>query len=127
MKAKKIAQAFIAFFILTNVLYAANPNKDKTAEMPTKAIKRINEYVALDSSQNAILNIKAKACYGKYIEAKNIKDKRKIIAMYKKASEEFRASLDSILTPEQKEQLDARRNANNDTIKTTIDNKKRVK
>ena len=124
MKATKIISVFIAIFFLVSILNAANPSKDKSDEMSTKAIERINKTIALDSIQNATLKIRAKACYLKIDLAKTKKDKHEKMAITKKASEEFITSFDSILTPDQREQVKLKRKATKDAIIAQNSNKK---
>jgi hypothetical protein len=105
-------------------LQGANPTTDKTNEKVIKMVERINEFVKLDTTQQTILNEKANNCFIKKETARKFQHKKLILQHLKTASDDFRASLDSILTPAQKEQLALKKTLNNVAIEEKNKDKK---
>jgi cell division protein FtsX len=117
MKTPKLMTAIIAILLLSNLLFAGNPKS--TAD---KMIEKLNTDVTLTNDQKNDIKKNIKAFNTKLHTANSMADKEEKYLLRKKAFDEYKSKLDSILTLEQKAQLETqikgRKESNsNDTIK----------
>lgn len=111
MNTNKTSNLIIAFLLAIVSLQATNPNANRANEMVRKTVERLTEIVGLDPSQQILLTEKVRNHFAKVQMIEESQDERLMIAEIKKASEDFRASMDSILTVDQKTKLAAKKEA----------------
>ena len=111
MKRLKLLMATIAILVFSNSLIAGNPEN-----IATKKIGLLSRDIALTDSQKVVLQAKIKIFAVKMQNANALSSVEAKRSALNKAGQEYKAVLDSILTPEQKIQLTAKRNERRDAV-----------
>jgi len=131
MRTIKTTALIIAFFGAIVSMQASNPKAGGIDQMTLKTVERISEIAMLENAQKVLLAEKVKNHIAKVQIIQAMQDKRLMIAEISKASEDFRTSIDSILTTDQKTKLAGKRDAvrmeiaekNKDKKRTQTNNK----
>ena len=97
--------AVLAAFVCLNLVFAVNPEKGKNDDLANLVIEKLNKDVQLTDSQKIILKEKFNAFVGKMENANKKSTENDKFNSKKTASDEYEMVLDSILTTNQKEQL----------------------
>lgn len=126
MRTIKTTAVIIAFWGAIVNMQASNPKSGSIDQMTLKTVERINEIAGLESTQKVMLTEKVKNHIIKVQLIQETQDKRLMIAELRKTSEDFRLSMDSILTAEQKTKLAAQRDAVRMAIAEKNKDKKRT-
>jgi len=100
MKKLKLVTAIIAIFLISNLLFAGNPEN-----IAVKMIEKLSNDVILTDSQRVVIQTKADEYVLKMQNVNLITNIEEQFALRKQISKEYDASLDSLLTIEQREQL----------------------
>jgi len=111
MRTIKTIAVIIAFWGAIVSMHASNPKEERTNEMVQKTVDRISEITGLEPSQRNILTGKVKIHVARIEAINELKDQKQKVNELKKATTDFRTSLDSILTRAQKETLEVKRKA----------------
>ena len=102
MKTPKLTTAIIAIFLFSNLLFAGNPNPETSDDISNKMVESTHNDVTLTPNQKEALKKKAKVYAEKLVEARAMSDKPASYVFMQTVTDNYLASLDSILTPEQK-------------------------
>lgn len=126
MRTIKTTALIIAFLGAIVSMHASNPKAGGIDQMTLKTVERLSEIAMLENAQKVLLAEKVKNHIAKVQIIQEMQDKRLMIAELRKASEDFRISMDSILTAEQKTKLAAQRDAVRMAIAEKNKDKKRT-
>jgi Spy/CpxP family protein refolding chaperone len=105
MKTPKLISALIAIFLFSNLLFAGNPVKGNPDNIASKMVEKLSKDVTLTDAQKTALQTKAKEFAAKRQQANALTNEADKLAIKKKASDEYKAAIDSICTPEQRAQI----------------------
>lgn len=120
MKTPKLLMGIVAIFLFTNILFAGNPKTIVNADdFANKRVTLLSTNIALTDSQKLILIAKSKTFAQKIQNADSLSSSKKMPSLIN-ASREYNAIIDSVLTPSQKTQLAAKRNAEREAILAKI-------
>jgi len=111
MKKLKLMTALIAVLLFSDLVFAGNPEN-----LANKKIGLLSRDIALTDSQKVVLQAKIKIFAVKMQNANALSSVEAKRSALNKAGQEYKAVLDSILTPEQKIQLTAKRNERRDAV-----------
>jgi len=114
IKKQKLITVLIAILVFTNLLFAGNPQG-----IANKMVAKLSKDIELTDSQKVIIQAKAQA-FAVTLQNTNTNastDQKQVHQAYK-------ATLDSVLTKEQKTQLVTKRNARRDAAINKIKAKK---
>lgn len=110
MKKLKLIMAVVAAFVCLNLLYGTNPkNKDFTINLADNMVKSLCRDIVLTDSQKIIIQTSAKEYEGKMKNLKSNANSESKKLNNKQAILNYRAKLNSILTPEQIDTLKMKR------------------
>src|ERR1035437_1840176 len=102
MKTPKLTTAIVAIFLLSNLLFAANPKTETSDDISNDMVEFVHNDVKLTPAQKNVLKKKAKEYADKLMQARAMDDKEASYVFMKDVTENYKAALDSILTPDQK-------------------------
>jgi hypothetical protein len=105
MKKLKLITALIAIFFFSGLLFAGNPDN-----LATITVGKLNADISLTDSQKVIIQANAKELFVQMQKANSLTNKTDISTDKKLAYEQYKATLDSVLTREQKAQLITKQN-----------------
>jgi len=105
MKKLKLITALIAVLFFSNVIFAGNPEN-----LATKMVIKLGNDIVLTDSQKVIIQAKAKEFLVKRQSSNLLTNKTDLSTGKKLAYEQYKATLDTVLTIEQKTQLITKRN-----------------
>jgi len=100
MKTPKLIKATIAILLFSNLLFSANPEN-----IAGNMIAKISKDIVLTDSQKVVIQTKANEFVIKMQSANLLTNEEAKFASKKQASNEYKAILDSLLTNEQRKQL----------------------
>lgn len=109
MNKLKLITAVVAVLVCLNFVFGANPNKDFTINLADNMVKALCRDIVLTDSQKVIIQTSAKAYE---LKMRNLNGQAKSESKKeanKEAVLEYRAKLNSILTPEQIDTLRMKR------------------
>ncbi|HET7733711.1 MAG TPA: hypothetical protein VFK73_07715 [Paludibacter sp.] len=109
MKTSKLIVAVSAILLFTNLLFAANPQTpDKEDKLADLLIEKMGKDVTLNDSQKISVRQKLKIYILKMQNANEQTNSVDKFALKNQATVDYQLSLDSILTPIQREQLETK-------------------
>lgn len=108
MKTTRFISTCAAILLGIHFLLAGEPQSNKTSAMATRMVEKLNADVALTDSQKAVL-AKAATSYLENRRKAAQKNGDETLLKKKQAQNIFRATLDSLLTPDQQAQLEIKR------------------
>ena len=103
MKKVKLLTALIAVLLFSNLVFAGNPEI-----LASKMVEKLNNDVQLTDSQKVVLQLKAKEFAVKIRNANSQSNNADKSTSKKQANLEYKTSLDSVLTNDQKTKLNTR-------------------
>ncbi len=105
MKRLKLITAVVAAFVCLNFVFAVNPKKETTENLATMLVDKLGIDVQLTDSQKIVI----KECTKRYIinmeSADSISSSESKFKSKEKISQDYVASIDSLLTTNQKSKL----------------------
>lgn len=102
MKKLKLMTAIIAVLMFSNLLFAGNPNPETADDVSNNMVEFVHNDVTLTPAQKDVLKKKSKEYADKLMQARAMDDKEASYMFMKDVTENYKAALDSILTPDQK-------------------------
>lgn len=105
MKPFKLIMAVIAVLLFSNFLFAGNPKTSGEDNLADLLIAKMGNDVVLTDSQKVVVKKKLKKYIVKMQNAHALSKNDEKFTQKKQATDEYQFSLDSILTPSQREQL----------------------
>lgn len=109
MRKIKLISVIILVMIISDLVFAGNTLKKDVDNLATIMIEKLNADVILTDSQKVIMHAKAKEFISAMQNSNKNTDKENKSSAKKEAYQKYKASLDSLLTDEQKTQLQKKR------------------
>jgi len=119
MKTSKIMLAIVAIFLCTNLVFAENPEV-----LANKMVAKLAKDVTLTESQKIAIQAKAKELSVKLQNAESIKSSDEKQASLSLIFQGFKQNVDSLFTPEQRKQLQIKRNERRNAAHNKLKSKK---
>ena len=101
MKTFQFIIAISAILLFSNLLSAKNPLSGTADDFTKRKLMQLTRDITLTDSQKALIETKAKTFAVKIIN----KDSIAYYTAFPQAAKDYKAAIDSILTPEQKTQI----------------------
>jgi len=121
MKTSKLITALIVILLFSNFMFAGSPITESSEDISNKMVENTNNDVNLSANQRGTLKLNAKEYADKLIEARTMSDKEATFVFMKTVTDTYLAAIDSILTPDQKNQIEKKNKERIDLIlKKTI-------
>lgn len=108
MKTPKLIMACMAIVLCTNFLFAGNPKNDATDNLATLLIEKLGKDIVLTDSQKVKVKQNLKVYIVKMQNAHALSNNSEKFTLKKQAGTDYQTSLDSLLTSDQKDQLNAK-------------------
>lgn len=124
MKKLKLMMAIIAILVFSNLLFAAKPLTNDDNNLASQMVNKLDKSVILTDSQRVVIlqNVKTFILKTQNIDT-SLSDNEKF-KLKKQASDDYEAFLDNILTKGQKETLEMKIQATQDSIMKQFESKK---
>ncbi len=124
MKRLKLMTACIAILVFSNLLFAENPLSVEANNIAGIMTDKLGRDIILTDSQKVIIQQKATAFIVKMQNANSTSSAEDKFTLKKQASDEYEVTLDSLLTPEQRNQIRLKSKERQDAIINQYQSKK---